>query len=111
MEVGIEYLQRTNTIEGKIIMPYMISKYLMDHEMMKPLVIDSFKRTPTYSLSVMKRVRIRIFSVFFVIHFASARFFSLYIPSAISCLPYSLALANSLIGCTYQFLFVFPSFH
>ena len=59
MEVGIEYLQRTNTIEGKIIMPYMISKCLMDHEMMKPLVIDSFKRTPTYSLSVMKRVRIR----------------------------------------------------
>ncbi|KAM0890204.1 hypothetical protein ACQ4PT_027189 [Festuca glaucescens] len=56
MEVGIEYLRRTNTVEGKLIVPYQISVYLMNGEFEKKAVVSLFKRTKDYSLSVMKLI-------------------------------------------------------
>jgi hypothetical protein len=56
MEVAIEYLRRTNTVEGKLIVPYQISVYLMNGEFEKKAVVSLFKRTKDYSLSVMKLV-------------------------------------------------------
>jgi hypothetical protein len=63
MEVGIEFLRRTNNVEGKLIVPFQISLYLMNKEYQKKAIVSLFKRTPTYSLSVMKQV---ITSVFFL---------------------------------------------
>ncbi|KAM0886805.1 hypothetical protein ACQ4PT_029463 [Festuca glaucescens] len=56
MEVGIEYLRRTNTVEGKLIVPYQISVYLMNGEFEKKAVVSLFKRSKDYSLSVMKLI-------------------------------------------------------
>ncbi|KAM0840819.1 hypothetical protein ACQ4PT_059396 [Festuca glaucescens] len=56
MEVGIEYLRRTNIVEGKLIVPYQISVYLMNGEFEKKAVVSLFKRTKDYSLSVMKLI-------------------------------------------------------
>jgi hypothetical protein len=63
MEVGIEFLRRTNNVEGKLIVSFQISLYLMNKEYQKKAVVYLFKRTPTYSLSVTKQV---ITSVFFL---------------------------------------------
>jgi hypothetical protein len=54
MEVAIEYMRRTNKVEGKIIMPYQISKFLMEGIFEKKVVVSFFKRRVDYSLSVMK---------------------------------------------------------
>jgi hypothetical protein len=54
MEVGIEFLQCTKNVEGKLIVPFQISLYLMNKEYQKKAIISMFKRTPNYSLSVMK---------------------------------------------------------
>ncbi|KAM0882676.1 hypothetical protein ACQ4PT_032179 [Festuca glaucescens] len=56
MEVGIEYLRHTNTVEGKLIVPYQISVYLMNGEFEKKAVVSLFKRTKDYSLSVMRLI-------------------------------------------------------
>ncbi|KAM0821771.1 hypothetical protein ACQ4PT_071963 [Festuca glaucescens] len=56
MEVSIEYLWHTNTVEGKLIVPYQISVYLMNGEFEKKAVVSLFKRTKDYSLSVMKLI-------------------------------------------------------
>jgi hypothetical protein len=61
MEVAIEYLRRTNTVEGKLIVPYQISVYLMNGEFEKKAVVSLFKRTKDYSLSVMKLVRMLLY--------------------------------------------------
>jgi hypothetical protein len=54
MEVGIEFLRRSNNVEGKLIVPFQISLYFMNKEYQKKAVVSLFKRTPNYSLSVMK---------------------------------------------------------
>jgi hypothetical protein len=56
MEVGIEYLRRTNTSVGKMIVPYQVSVYLLNGEFQKKALVSMFKRTENYSLSVMKQV-------------------------------------------------------
>ncbi|KAM0915177.1 hypothetical protein ACQ4PT_011068 [Festuca glaucescens] len=56
MEVGIEYLRRTNTVMGKLIVPYQISVYLMNGEFEKKVVVSLFKKSKDYSLSVMKLI-------------------------------------------------------
>ena len=76
MEVGLEYLRRTNTVEGKMIVPYQISLYLMNGEFQKKAVVSMFKRTEKHSLSFMKQVEvfcsfcfsivIAIFSAFYI---------------------------------------------
>ncbi|KAM0833477.1 hypothetical protein ACQ4PT_064234 [Festuca glaucescens] len=61
MEVGIEYLWRTNTVEGKVIVPFQTSLFLMNGEFEKKAVVSLFKRTSNYSLSVMKQVTFVVF--------------------------------------------------
>jgi hypothetical protein len=61
MEVGIEFLWRTNNVEGKLIVSFQISIYLMNREYHKKAVVSLFKRTPNYSLSVMKQVITLVF--------------------------------------------------
>ncbi|KAM0873492.1 hypothetical protein ACQ4PT_038044 [Festuca glaucescens] len=56
MEVGIEYLRRTNTLAGKVIVPYQVYVYLLNGEFQKKAVVSMFKRTENYSLSVMKQI-------------------------------------------------------
>lgn len=66
MEVGIEYLQTTNKIEGKMIMPYQLSNFLRDGQFQKKLVVTTFQRTEVYSLSVMKLVSSHFYCVQFI---------------------------------------------
>lgn len=54
IEVGIEYLQSTNKVNGKMIMPYQLSMCLFSGEYQKKLIVSTFKREQNYSLSVMK---------------------------------------------------------
>jgi hypothetical protein len=61
MEVGIEYLRRTNTLVGKMIVPYQVSVYLLNGEFQKKALVSMFKRTENYSLSVMKQVSLCFF--------------------------------------------------
>jgi hypothetical protein len=68
MEVGIEYLRRTNTVEGKVIVPFQTSLFLMNGEFEKKVVVSLFKRTSDYSLSVMKQVVSGLFFIF-LFHF------------------------------------------
>jgi hypothetical protein len=56
MEDGIEYLRRTNKVEGKYIMSYQVSSYLMTGNFVKPVLVSNFKRRSDFSLSVMKQV-------------------------------------------------------
>jgi hypothetical protein len=68
MEVGIEYLQRTNTVEGKVIVPFQTSLFPMNGEFEKKVVVSLFKRISDYSLSVMKQVVSGLFFIF-LFHF------------------------------------------
>jgi hypothetical protein len=84
MEVGIEYLRRTNTSVGKMMVPYQVSVYLLNGEFQKKALVSMFKRTENHSLSVMKQVSLCFF-VFtcllsflargWLIHFFCVRFF------------------------------------
>uniref|UniRef100_A0ACD5XIA5 Uncharacterized protein n=1 Tax=Avena sativa TaxID=4498 RepID=A0ACD5XIA5_AVESA len=56
MEVGIDYLRRTNKVEGKMIMPYQLSTFLIIGQFQKKVVVSYFKRRSDYSLSVMKQI-------------------------------------------------------
>lgn len=56
MEVGIEYMRRTNNVEGKLIMPYQLTDFLITGQFEKKIVVSYFKRTATHSLSVMKQI-------------------------------------------------------
>jgi hypothetical protein len=65
MEVGIEYLRRTNKVEGRMIMPYQVSVYLMTGNFEKKVLVTNFKRRSDFSLSVMKQVSFFLTSISF----------------------------------------------
>ena len=58
MEVGIEYIRNTNKRDTKFIMTVQATKFIMEGEFLKKVVVSAFKRTKDFSLSVMKQVRI-----------------------------------------------------
>jgi hypothetical protein len=78
-EVGIEYLRRTNKVEGKFIMPYQVSSYLMTGNFEKPVLVSNFKRRSDFSLSVMKQVSyLECFFSNYVYCFLISQFFILF---------------------------------
>lgn len=50
-EVGIEYLQTTNKIEGKLILSHLVAKFLLQGEHSKRIVANIFERKQNFALS------------------------------------------------------------
>ncbi|KAE8811722.1 hypothetical protein D1007_11522 [Hordeum vulgare] len=50
-EVGIEYVQETNKVEGKLILSHFVAKFLLQGEHAKKIVTNIFERKKDFSLS------------------------------------------------------------
>lgn len=50
-EVGIEYLQATNKVEGKLILSHFVSKFLLQDEHNKKIVTNIFERKKDFALT------------------------------------------------------------
>lgn len=50
-EVGIEYLQETNKVEGKLILSHLVAKFLLQGAHSKKIVTNIFERKKDFALS------------------------------------------------------------
>lgn len=55
-QVGIEYLQMTNKIQGKLILSHLVAKFLLQGEHTKRIVISIFERKQDFALSCQKLI-------------------------------------------------------
>lgn len=61
-EVGIEYLQGTNKVEGKLILSHLVAKFLLQGAHSKKIVTNIFERKKDFALSCQNLVSNSFFS-------------------------------------------------